>query len=121
MNYEKARRLAGFFMGMDYCLLFPLFLNIKFVSLHMIRCIFLSLLIISLSDSVLAQTIRVDSITIDENQSLLKVHGYLPGSPGSLSVNNKSLKLIQWSLTEGIFYLPYDGPGSSGPIKIISL
>ena len=69
--------------------------------------------------NIRAQSIQIDSITIDENQNLLKIAGALSANPGIVSVNGKNLKLIQWGLTGAQFSLPFDGPGSSGPIKII--
>ncbi|MEI8134894.1 MAG: T9SS type A sorting domain-containing protein [bacterium] len=69
----------------------------------------------------IAQTIRVDSVTLDEYQNALILKGSLPFDFAVLTVNGKNLKLIKGDTSEAVFSLPSVGPGSSGPIRIIFL
>ncbi|MEP7235473.1 MAG: T9SS type A sorting domain-containing protein [Ignavibacteriota bacterium] len=68
---------------------------------------------------ICAQPIQIDSITVNENQNLLKISGVLTATPGVVLINGKNLTLIQWGDTGALYSLPPDGPGSSGQIKII--
>ncbi len=78
----------------------------------------LLILILTSASSLRAQKPVIDSMIVNEDSSQLSIYGSFGNTPGEITVNGDTLKILQWNDTMLIASIPDTGIGSAGPMVV---